>query len=232
MRRITCRGSNYPTKVRLLFFSYARFSSEASPPRSPPSSRASLRVRPAGELALGEIAGKTLKRAAPGCGRYHAVLNADKEELVAFADEDSGSCWAVEEDYFFFFFFFQSGAISPDFKTMRRAWPPSESLPGWACGAATVPDPFQTAWHRRRFIFSFCFLGMKWLIFKSWIFSSYKSDNQMPNISSRWWVCQGTINWKEQISPEKEEKGCYALENTARGCLVQCSLFELALFLT
>lgn len=129
-------------------------------------------------------------------------LNTDKEELVAFAAKDSGSCWSVEE-------YFSVSCYSIGLYSLKR-WDVF-GHPANLSRAGHVVQPQNQVCFRQQGIhedlyFHFFLLGMKWLIFKSWIFSLYKSDNQMPNISSRWWVCQETINWKEQISPEKEER--------------------------
>lgn len=205
-----CQGSNCRIKVSLLFSLILGFPPNLfSPCPVAPSLRTFLTAFPClpkGKLALGEISENIhlLKKKKPSWS-VPGSLNPDKEELVAIAEEDSGSCWSLWEHFPVLCYF--TGLYSS--KRWVSFGHPAH-LP--RAGHAVQPQCQISFKHRGMdkdlYVFKILFyiLGTKWLIFKSWIFSSYKSDNQMPNISSRWWVCQETINWKEQISPEKEER--------------------------
>lgn len=206
-----CQGSNCRIKVSLLFSLILRFPSEplllSLPRRSlAPHLPRCFSLSSKGGIDIWRNFWKHLLKKSPSVLRWvPGSLKPDKEELVAIADEDSGSCWWSLVEHFSVLCYF-TGLYS---SKPRVAFGHPAHLP--RAGRAAEPQ-FQICFkHHRRdkdlcIYFLFYILGTKWLIFKSWIFSLYKSDNQMPNISSRWWVCQETINWKEQISPEKEER--------------------------
>lgn len=203
-----CQGSNCRIKVSLLFSLIPGFSPNLSPPCPVAPSLLTFLTAfpylPKGKLTLGEISENIYLKSPSVLRSVPGSLNPDKEELVAVADEDSGSCWSLLEHFPVLCYF--TGLYSSE---RWVAFGHPAHLP--RAGHAEQPQ-FQICFKRHGMdkdlytYFLFYILGMKWLIFKSWIFSLYKSDNQMPNISSRWWVCQETINWKEQISPEKEER--------------------------